>query len=692
MFNWGHIPLVRVVAIFASGILLGIYQYDAFSLSTSLAIASCFFLFYIVSVFIKSKSRVTKISKGIFGFCSLFFFGYVLVQVRTASANPSNISHIHQPIKAYRAVVEGHIEEKKNSFKTTLVVKEIKTDSGWREASGKINFYISRKTFTHNLTWGDEIIVVGQPQPIQPPANPYEFDFKRFLTFKNTYHQQFIQGNDYKLTGRVEVGLLRYSSLARAYFSSIIKKYVQGAQEQAVSLALVIGVTDGIDDELVSAYSASGAMHVLAVSGLHIGIIYWIILLLMKPLQKTKKGKWVVAVVSLIILWGYSFVTGLSPSVLRAVTMFSFMAIAKPLNIRSNIFNTLAASALILLLFDPYLIMSVGFQLSYLAVLGIIWIQRPLFLLYEAKTYLGLKIWEITCVSIAAQATTFSLGLLYFHQFPTYFLISNLIVIPVSFVVLIAGIVLIVVSAITPIAQFVGSVLYWSSWFLNKVVFIVEDWPVSIISNIYIDVFQAWIIMGIVASLIFVFQFKNMKWLYAAFALSVVLCTARWIHFNEHSFYKALYVFNVSGKSVIEIFDNNKTFLLSDSSLLNDEERIRFHIRPNRLVNLIHQTSAFNLNEGNDREFQVFSYSGKNFLFINHKVNKLPTNVKYDVVVIGTKAAWKTPEILANYGNLPIILDSSWSAGQISWLKKKLKALPENVYVVEERGTYIKKL
>jgi competence protein ComEC len=692
MFRWTHIPLVRITAIFCSGILLGIYQFESIEFRYALVGAIVSLGLYGAAYALKERLRYFKNFTGPFGMAFLFLTGYLLVLVKTESRNPLNILHARSPILAYEAVVEGHLEEKKSSFKTTVEVHRIKTKTGWAAASGKINLYISKKTYTMNLNWGNEIIVLGEPRLLQPPANPHEFDFRRFLTFKNIYHQQFIQGDDYRLTGRTEKGFFHYSSKARNYFTSIIKKYVKGDQEQAISLALVIGVTDGIDNELINAYSASGAMHVLAVSGLHVGIIYWMILLILKPIQRKKNGLWIVAGISLIILWSYSFVTGLSPSVLRAVTMFSFVAISKPLSIRSNIFNTLAGSALILLSWNPYLIMSVGFQLSYLAVLGIIWIQRPLYQLYVAKTWLTDQIWKITCVSIAAQATTFSLGLLYFHQFPTYFLVSNLFVIPVSFAVLVVGIVLIVVSAIEPVANVMGFILHWLSWLLNEGVFLVEDWPLSIINNIYIDLFQSWLIMGIVTSLILIFQLKKLSWLYVGLSLSLVFSVTQWIHYVDRSANRALYVFNVSGESVFEIVDNGRSSLVADSTFLTDQERIRFHIRPNRLYNLVEQTNNFNGTQIPGKGCRLLKYSGKTILFICKPINKLPEDVEADFVVIGSDAAWKSPDIISKFAKAKIILDSSWGNGQLKWLKKQLGDWRPNVYPVPERGAFIAEL
>lgn len=622
--------------------------------------------------------------------CAIFFVGYCVVLVKTESRSSNHILHSSKLIQAYEAVVAAHVEEKKNSFKTTVVIQTIKTGSGWIAATGKVNLYISKKTFINNLQWGDHLVVEGVPQEVLPPSNPHEFDFKRFLTFKNIYHQQFIQGDSYRLTGQTEKGFFHYSSLARKYFSTIIQKYVDGEQEEAIALALVIGVTDGVDNELINAYSASGAMHVLAVSGLHVGIIYGIILFLLRPLKSSRRGQWIVAGVSLFILWSYSFVTGLSPSVLRAVVMFSFMAISRPLNIRSNIFNTLAGSAFILLLYDPYLIMSVGFQLSYLAVLGIIWIQRPIYQLWEAKTWLMDQVWQITCVSIAAQATTFSLGLLYFHQFPTYFLFSNLFVIPISFVVLVVGLVLICVSFMEPVANLVGWVLHWSVKILNEGVFVVEDLPLSIINNIYIDVFQSWLIMGILTCLIFIFQYKRIQWLYLSMMLGCMLAGARWVHYFDRTSETKMIVYNVSGQSVLEFKEENQTVFMTDSTLLSDSERIRFHIRPNRLYNMVSETKPMVIAHRPDiKGCKLLEFSGKSILFIAKPLRQYPATIKPDFIVLAKEAAWKTSEIILKFPQAQIILDSSWGAGQVKWLKKQSQESTSRIYSVTESGAFM---
>src|SRR5258708_15810734 len=159
--------------------------------------------------------------------------------------------------------------------------------------------------------------------------------------------------------------------------------------------------------------------------------------------------------------------------------------------------------------------MSVGFQLSYLAVLGIVYLQRPIYQLWEIENTLGDWTWKITCVSIAAQVSTFALGLLYFHQFPIYFLISNLFVIPLSTLVLIVGIFLLIISFSSSVALFTAIILEGLIKALNWIVFKTEALPFSLISDIHITTFQCSLLMGVLLTLIFLFEFKLIRWLYA---------------------------------------------------------------------------------------------------------------------------------------------------------------------------------
>jgi len=189
--------------------------------------------------------------------------------------------------------------------------------------------------------------------------------------------------------------------------------------------------------------------------------------------------------------------------------MFSFIVVARPFGRDTNIYNTLAASAFLLLLYNPYLIMSVGFQLSYLAVVGIVYLQGPLYRLWEPTSLFWDKLWKVTCVSLAAQLATFSLGLFYFHQFPVYFLFSNLAVIPLSVVVLVMGVLLLVISPFVWLAGFTGLLLQFIISLLNGIVTFVEGLPFSLINGVYITALQCFALMGMIICVVPLFESRK---------------------------------------------------------------------------------------------------------------------------------------------------------------------------------------
>ena len=191
MLKWTPIPLVRIAAVFCAGILLGIYQFEWMAPHIAIGVFIALLAAFGVALLVQSR-----ILKGFLAFGAVFIAGYVLVHVRTQSAWPEHFIHINDPILAYEGIVEDHLYERKNSFKTTISVKRIKTERGWRETSGKVNLYVSKKSIQDNIQWGNKMLVRGSPSAVQPPSNPHEFDFKRFLTFRNTYHQHFVQGTD----------------------------------------------------------------------------------------------------------------------------------------------------------------------------------------------------------------------------------------------------------------------------------------------------------------------------------------------------------------------------------------------------------------------------------------------------------------------------------------------------------------
>lgn len=687
MQKWVPYAMVRITMCLVAGILLAIYQPALLSTKAAsvllLSLAGLAFIFWLA----RRRNKKFNTLFGFISFSALIVFGFVHLQQNTRSNQPHNLIHVDR-VTAYECVVRSATESKSNSWKFYVELVQVKTDA-WQPATGKVVVYVSKKTIDR-IPWlyGDHLIIQGSPQKLKPPANPNEFDYKRFLSFKNVYHQQFVKANQVQfIASPARRGFIYYSHRVRDWASTVIESTLKGEQNQAVAMALILGVTEGIDNELLSAYAASGAMHVLAVSGMHVGIIYVIILFLFKPIKKYRWSPWLVAGLSIFLLWAFAFVTGLSPSVLRAVTMFSFVALAKPLGWRTNIYNTLATSAFILLLYDPYLIMSVGFQLSYLAVLGIVYLQKPLYNLWVIDSAVGNWVWEITCISIAAQIATFALGMLYFHQFPVYFLVSNLFVIPLSTAVLVGGILLLAVSWISPVADLLGWLLQWLIELLNWTVITTEKLPFSIISGIHLTTFQCWLIMATLLSLIFMleYRYKNIVWLTTILCIALIVTQVQ--HFHRKLNVQQFVVYSISNHTAMEWIMNGKSYYYADSALLNDYEQTRFHILPNRLQHGVKETHSKIPFYQNAKGIPLYLWNNTRIAVLNKRAQPLPP-VPIDYLVVSNQSlSLKDTTFLKP--QTKIILDGTNGSHYIARWKSAQQNKAWQVHAVADDGAFV---
>ncbi|NNE54598.1 MAG: ComEC/Rec2 family competence protein, partial [Flavobacteriales bacterium] len=276
-----------------------------------------------------------------------------------------------------------------------------------------------------------------------------------------------------------------------------------------VVAALTLGDKSQLDKDTRNAFAMAGAMHVLAVSGLHVGILFMVIQKLLKPLSRLKNGSWFKTVILIATLWFYATLTGLSPSVLRTSTMFTFIALASHGGRQSNIYNTLAASAFLLLAIDPHLLFNVGFQLSYCAVIGIIWLQPVIYRVWFIKHKVGNWLWQLTSVSLAAQIATFPLGIFYFEQFPNLFLLTNILVIPAATALLICGLGFYASCWIPEVNQLVAWVVDKIAAGMNGGVCWVESIPFSSTQDLYISLGQMALIYAVIISLFLWFEHKK---------------------------------------------------------------------------------------------------------------------------------------------------------------------------------------
>ena len=633
--------MVRVTLFFVAGIGVAIIWPGVFGIKWVIGGTLCYMI----------------LRHGAIGLITVFLFGYVRVENHTAKDDRNHIIH-QSPVSYYKTVVTRYAEEKTNSWKLESSVLGNHT--------GNVVLYLSKKDFPRPYSYGDVLLIRGSPSLVRPPSNPGEFDLQRNLFFKNIYHQHYLQSGQVIQIGHQPGSIFIAAAIkVRLWADKQLKTYVKGEREQATASALVLGVTDGLDSDLMQAYASTGAMHVLAVSGLHVSIIYWMILLLGKPIEKLRSGKAMLAVISVVLLWIYAFVTGWSPSVLRAVMMFTFVAMARPWKQSTNIYNTMAASAFCLLLYDPFFLMSVGFQLSYIAVFGIVFIHPHLYLLWEPKRRLWDEIWKVTSVSIAAQIATVPISLYYFHQFPNYFLIANLLVIPASFVVLVAGLAVLPAAFIPVIASVVGFLLQWVIYLMNSIVVIIGSLPFGVSKNIYIDGTQALLLTGITLCVLLCFLLKNIRWLWIALCMSIGFSVMDWIHLNSVVRKSHIIVYNINGKTTID--------LVSNGNLYGYGEFDAFRLATNRVRLGVRSTTSVS------NKLMIW-----NGIRIYIATDVIPSNLDVDILILSNNAFKELPQIKCK----KIIIDSSNSFYLADRLLKQPAPARVEVYSVAHSGAF----
>ena len=691
MIRWIPYTFVRTVIFFIGGILLGFRKPDIIPEHLCYLLAGILTLLYFVVVIVGRPFR-KFLNPGWIALSLVFLLGYIHLLSETKSRDANHLIHVREPVTYFRAVMTRFPEERERSWKMEARVTHINTGE-WQEKQGRIMLYFSKKDFPQPFRYGDILLIKGAPQIPEGPANPGEFDYREYLALHNIYHQHFLRGGDVLKSGHEPPSrLIKFAFQSRVWAESTLERFVDGRREQSIASALVLGVTDGLDNELLNAYAATGSMHILAVSGLHVSIIYFVLLWMLSPLNKIPGGRWMVALIALMILWLYAFVTGLTPSVLRAVAMFSFLALARPWARSTNIYNTLAVSAFCLLLYDPFLIRSVGFQLSYLAVLGIVYMCPRILTLWEPQHRLTVEIWKVSAVAIAAQLSTFPLGLLYFHQFPNYFLLSNLLVVPLSFVVLILGLILLGASVVPVVASGLGFALEMVIRFLNAIVFTLEDFPFSMISNVYINPWQCALLFVFITFMLALFHYR--KFTYAVFAFLAMLAytSVQWYHFSKEVDIQKFTVYKIPGHSALDLIDRGQTFFLADAALQTDLQKTRFHISPNRLiagVSSIHTNlvSATSLNG-----CKLISWNGKTILHVTGKDFVFPRLIAVDWLIIGNNAVSDPDKFKESVKFKKVILDSSNSFFFASRFLEAAKLHKLEVYSVLHQGAFISKI
>ncbi len=499
----------------------------------------------------------------------------------------------------FYAAVHEILQEKPKSFQTILKIGAVMINDSVVSSNEKVIAYFEKSLKSEQLIPGDIIVFEQKPDFIKERSSPYDFDYKRYMSGKGIYRQVYLADSRWIKT--VYSSGKSFSVAAEKVRLKLMNIYrsqnITNRQFEVLS-ALTLGYSRGLDPETKRVFSSAGAMHVLAVSGLHAGIIFLAVNFVFGFLKKRKRGKYAYMVIAVVSLWTFAFITGLAPSVKRAVTMFTFLVIGENLKRQQNTYNSMAASAFLLLFINPNNLFEAGFQLSYSAVFGIVFLQPRIAALLEVKNKVLLFFWNLFAVSVAAQIATFPISTYYFSQFPTFFWLSNLLVIPAAFILIPLGFSLLFLHWIPVFAKCVSIIIkFLITQFMNYLGFI-ESLPGSVLEVVISGNQLVVLIASVILASVFIsskraFYFKGVV---VSFLFLIVVITYENINRNMG---REILIYNNSGSVLIQlVYGKSSYVVLENESHINDfninsAENIKRKLRLDAPV-IIHQDRFFN--------------------------------------------------------------------------------------------------
>jgi competence protein ComEC len=477
----------------------------------------------------------------------------------------------------YMAIIDSYTEIKPKTYKATAQIVAAKKGEKWTKVIGETMLYFNKEAGVVPK-YGEVYILKNTLREIEPPKNPFEFDYKTYQARKNIFTHQFLREGDFVKAGEVkDWTIFKFANSLNVYTHTVFKEILDTPKQMGVAEAMIGGMKAELDFETKQWYSTTGAIHVLAVSGMHVVILFMVLNTIFGLFLDRKKPLFLIAI--LISLWSYAIFTGLSPSVCRSTLMFSMIQFGTYFRRDDNPVNTLLLSAVLLLIIVPTWLYDVGFQLSYLAVLGIMVIYPSLRRLFTIKWKPIRWIWEISAVSIAAQIFTLPLTLYYFHQFPNYFLLANPIVSLVSSFMLPIGLLVLFVAKVPLLGSFLGLIFKWLIDILNYSVYLIAELPNALTTGLSISTTTVLLLFLITAFVLLFFKNKEVKYIKYVGLICVFLTVSGVIQIFQQNNQKEItfhFIPNGWGISVIE--GRSATFISTDS-LCNEPLIYQFHLK-----------------------------------------------------------------------------------------------------------------
>ncbi len=675
-------PFFRLLFPLIAGIIC--FQHLQFNLMFLVILTAILILIIVLSFFLQTSGLQFKF-RWIFGFCVfllLFLLGIFVSEQRDKNFV---FQHINKKGIFRVEIIESPIE-KKNSFlcriKTLAYFDSI---NNMHSTKGKAIIYIAKDSTSARLKSGDILLTETIFQKPDGVLNPNGFDFATYLKRQQIGATAYLTKDSWKMSGtNNSFSIFRQAEKSQQILLDIYHRFGIKGDEFAVLAALTLGSKDALHPELRQNYTTSGGMHILAVSGLHVGVIYVVLGFLFGFLDRKPKLKILKAALIVLLLWTYAFITGLPPSVIRATLMFSLVAIGYSLERKSQIYNTISFAAFIMLIYNPDFLFDVGFQLSFSAVVSIVYFQPKIAKWIVIKNKPLRWAWDLTAVSLAAQIGTAPFSVFYFHQFPNYFLITNFIAIPFATFIIYTAVALFALSPVPYISSSIAFVLNWMLKTLNFLIGAIHDFPYSLTIT-SINIWQVLFVFG--AIFLFALYLNNKRFQPLAGALVfILLFLSVSIYTNFRTIKTNRFVVFADNKNThIDFIEGQNHFIFTTDSTTVENAAKSFWL-----------SNKLNIakNVTNEKWFLngYADFFGKRVLILTDESLKRKKAIEplvIDYLIVGNNQKPCIKEVLECIRPQIIIVDksiSSWYSQNIRQVCDERKIL---FYSVAEKGAFI---
>lgn len=676
---------------FSAGIFLA-WNLESITLHNVIVLITPLLLIASLAAHFLVKSFSGRWLTGLLIHLAFLFAGFWAAYSGMPERDKEHFSFKDQP-EAYLVRITEPLSERRNAYRTMVEVHALLDSTEVIPATGKVLLYFRKPSANPLPDYGDYIVVSKHPVKVPPPLNPGQFDFRKHLARKGVHHQLFVHDDNWHSTGQSNRNVLfGLAYRTRDHLVKVMQDNGLQGDEFAVASAILLGYDELLSQELRKGYTGAGAMHVLCVSGLHVGIIFLIFSTMLRFLDRMRRGAVLRGTLLLMIIWFYAFITGLSPSVMRSAFMISFLLAGEMMNRKGQALNTLAAAAFLILVIDPAALFSIGFQLSFTAVAGILLFQQAIAGLLIFRSKVAAYFWEATSVALAAQLSTTPVVLFYFQQFPLYFWLSNLFLTPLSFLIISIGMLMLLLSPLPWLPYGLGLVTSALIYAMNGMILWVESLPMAVIKNLYISQIE-FILLILLAILLALWIRKSSKSLVFPFLLLLVLVVSSFSlrHFN-HLRQDGFLVYALPGRTAISLVHGKQHVLIADSTVLYDEGTIEFNMAKFWNSRAISQHEKVNIANSFQNDFVIkegsyLVFSGQ--LMQLFDVSKPASGPEADIYLMHGKTAGRRLTLPSPEKRGLMLLDASLNSRTADGLSDFARKNGWDFFDIRANGAYI---